>query len=627
DTFEGPSASAATATRRGVAHENLHLAIVGAGPGGIAAGVQAAKRGVPHTLLERSKIAYTIERYQKGKFVMAEPPRLPLQETLDVGFEQGSREDVLAEWNRALEAAGVNARVGPEHELQKVDGELGAFKLHLRGGDVLDASHVILAVGVQGNLRAFGVDGDHLPHVTYQLDDPAEHSGKRVVVVGVGDAGIENAIALMEHDNDVTIVNRRDEFARAKPRNRLLIENAIRAGEIAYYKDSTVLRFEPDAVWLSTNDGEARLDADLVIGRLGAIPPRKFLEDMGIEFPSEARDAVPDVSEIYESNIPGIHVVGALAGYPLIKNCMNQGYEVVEHLLGEEVTPADEPVLRDRFAGLDGSVPEILEQIRTSIPIFAGLTTVQLRELLFDSEIRQLGPDEVVFELNDFTNSFFAIYSGSVDIVLPGTDVAERSDIAMAETSRSGAGERRVELTAGEFFGEGGLISGRRRPATVVANEGCVLIEVQRLVMNRLIHSVDSVRQMIDRFFIERALSNLLLNLPRTEIQQLAAESEICSFPPDQFLFHEGDEPDGLHFIRRGSVAITERRDGRDTIIQYVQAGNYVGEMAILVPGLKRSAGVRATVLTESMRIPTESVERFLGSNPEVRAEFEERAS
>ena len=47
-----------------------------------------------------------------------------------------------------------------------------------------------------------------------------------------------------------------------------------------------------------------------------------------------------EVSELYETNVEGLHVIGALAGYPLIKNCMNQGYEVIEHILGHPVTPA-----------------------------------------------------------------------------------------------------------------------------------------------------------------------------------------------------------------------------------------------------------------------------------------------
>ncbi len=45
--------------------------------------------------------------------------------------------------------------------------------------------------------------------------------------------------------------------------------------------------------------------------------------------------------------MPGLYIIGALGGYPLIKQAMNQGYEVVEYILGRTVEPADEPLLRD----------------------------------------------------------------------------------------------------------------------------------------------------------------------------------------------------------------------------------------------------------------------------------------
>ena len=54
---------------------------------------------------------------------------------------------------------------------------------------------------------------------------------------------------------------------------------------------------------------------------------------------------MPELSRHYESNVPGLYVIGSLAGYPLIKQAMNQGYEVVEYILGNGLSPADEPLL------------------------------------------------------------------------------------------------------------------------------------------------------------------------------------------------------------------------------------------------------------------------------------------
>ncbi len=54
-----------------------------------------------------------------------------------------------------------------------------------------------------------------------------------------------------------------------------------------------------------------------------------MVESFGIVFPNNDPAAVPQLSPTYESNVKGIYVVGALGGYPLIKQAMNQGYEVV----------------------------------------------------------------------------------------------------------------------------------------------------------------------------------------------------------------------------------------------------------------------------------------------------------
>ena len=84
--------------------ERVDVAIVGGGPAGLAAGVTAALRGLSHVIFERGHLAHTIHRYQKGKHVMAEPERLPLQAGLPMAFDEGSREEVLGRWLRGLPA-------------------------------------------------------------------------------------------------------------------------------------------------------------------------------------------------------------------------------------------------------------------------------------------------------------------------------------------------------------------------------------------------------------------------------------------------------------------------------------------------------------------------------------------
>src|SRR6185369_15463189 len=137
----------------------------------------------------------TLYKYQREKFVMAEPATLPLRVKQPLSFEPGSREEVIGAFYEGTREVGTNVWVGPAVEVTSIGGAIGEFVVHLKDGRSLACQRVVLALGLQGNLRKFGVPGDHLPHVTYQLDDPAEHSDKHVLVVGVGDAGIENALA------------------------------------------------------------------------------------------------------------------------------------------------------------------------------------------------------------------------------------------------------------------------------------------------------------------------------------------------------------------------------------------------------------------------------------------------
>jgi thioredoxin reductase len=88
----------------------------------------------------------------------------------------------------------------------------------------------VLGIGLQGNLRKLGVAGEDLPFVQYQLDDPDEYRGEEIVVIGTGDAGLENALALTTN-NRVSIVNRGADFPRAKAGNVELVEAAIKRGD------------------------------------------------------------------------------------------------------------------------------------------------------------------------------------------------------------------------------------------------------------------------------------------------------------------------------------------------------------------------------------------------------------
>src|SRR5687768_5981465 len=208
------------------------IAIVGSGPAGLSAAARAAQLGISHVLLEKTDhLSDTIYKYQKGKHVMATPSQLVLRSDLD--FDAGKREAVLGTWNEQSAGHKINVRL--HSEVKAITGDKGDFTLTLTDKTEIKAEAVIMAIGTQGNPNLLRVPGGDLPHVQYQLDDPGEYVDEHILIIGSGDAGIENAVGLAadpEQRNIVTILNRTADFSRAKDANVKLLFSMRDAGRL-----------------------------------------------------------------------------------------------------------------------------------------------------------------------------------------------------------------------------------------------------------------------------------------------------------------------------------------------------------------------------------------------------------
>jgi hypothetical protein len=452
----------------------VEIAIVGSGPGGISAAARAAELKVPHVLLEAAPhLSNTIYRYQKGKHVMDEPGHLPLRSPLP--FTAGSRESILDAWDQGVARLGVNVRHGAEVSAIK---KLG--RRHLRdqhrpqgqgAGEERGARHRPAGQHPQARRAR-----RRCPLRAVQLDDPDEYEA-RPSSWSAPAMPRSRMRCRCRSRTTVIIVNRRDEFARAKEGNLRAILKAIEDGSdrvllqrrAGTRRGKLSVGRKPGRLILNTPKGKAQILCDRIIAPPRRHPPRSFVEACGVVFPSKDPSAVPAISEKYESNVPGLYIVGALGGYPLIKQAMNQGYEVVEYILGNKVEPADEPLLRDKFRACPGftTVEAALARCRRRCRCWRHHHAAAVARVHARLGHPHAAPGEVVFERNDYTNSFYCIVEGKVES--PG---------------RREPGKR-VSLKRRRVLRRDEPDLGTPPLATVFAGQGCVLVETPRRSMNR----------------------------------------------------------------------------------------------------------------------------------------------
>ena len=593
----------------------LDVAILGAGPGGLSAAARAAQRRLSHVLLEAAdKHANTIQRYQRLKHVMSEPGVLPLRS--DIQFSAGRREEVLEIWEKGIAEKGV--RIQYSSEVTGIKGQNGDFRVELRKGAPIRAKRVILALGVQGNPRKLGVPGDSMPIVTNTLESADEHRNETIVIVGAGDSAIEDAIALSRH-NRVVMVNRGTEFARAKEGNSTQILRAIKNGLVECIYQGSVKSIEaggkgtpPGRVTIASPNGAQVVAAHRVITRLGAIPSRSFVESIGVRFLSPDADSLPELTPQYETNVPGVFIIGALAGYPLIKQAMNQGYEVIEYLLGNKVQPADHGLLQEKLGGLRFSggrvgVDQALAAIQQRIHMFRDVKPLGLRELAIVSRI--VGPKQGsrLFSRGDYSTSIYNVLDGEIHLYADNT--------------------RLMTLRRGQVLGEMSLISGRPHDVTAVAGERCVLLESPHGAVRKLMRVEASVQDYLDKTYILRALRLFLLAHAAPEtVHKLALTANVHRVKAGEKLFSEGDAVDRLYILRSGSMTLSRVANERDVIVSYCAAGKFVDLVGQQSGVLARTVTAKATVASEAISVDYMSFCELLADDKQLESEVQREA-
>lgn len=257
----------------------FEVAIIGAGPAGLAAALRCQERKLSYVVLEKDRVASTIRDYPKNKHVMAEPSAVALLSSL--WFQDCTKEELLERWQGI--ARDRQLRIVEDAEVLRVERLPDRFELGTPRGSV-QACHVVLCIGKRGSPRKLGLPGESHPRVRYSLADPEEFADQRVLVVGGGDSAVEAALSLADVPGTaVTLSYRRGAFSRTKALNRQRLEAYQRAGRIRVELKSTVDSLEPGWVRLSTEAGSQRVENDVVFALLGADPPTAFLQQSGIQ--------------------------------------------------------------------------------------------------------------------------------------------------------------------------------------------------------------------------------------------------------------------------------------------------------------------------------------------------------
>lgn len=296
-------------------HSQLYdVIIIGAGPCGLACGIEAQKQNLSYAILDKGNITESIRRYPVSMIFFSSADMISIGEVPFTSLNvRPSRVEALKYYRKVAEHFDLNIHIFTQ--VQNIKPEDEYFVLQTSKG-TYRAKKVVLAIGYYDIPRQLDVPGEALPHVTHYYKEPYKYTLTKATVVGGANSAIETALDLYRNGAQVTLVHMFETLdKRAKYWIVPDLENRIKKGEVKAYFRSKVTQITEEEVHIVNLDtGEKTvIPTDFVFLMIGYRPDAEFLTKVGIELEGEM--LIPMINpDTYESNIPGIYLAGSVIG-------------------------------------------------------------------------------------------------------------------------------------------------------------------------------------------------------------------------------------------------------------------------------------------------------------------------
>ncbi len=328
---------------------DTQVAIVGAGPIGLALAVGLKQAGIRYLQFEAGQIGQTVSWFPKMTRFFSSPERIaicgvPLQ-TADQS--KATREEYLAYLRSIVTQFDLN--VHTHERVTSIQRHAQGFELDtVQAGSKhrYQAEKIVLAVGDMAHPRLLHIPGEDLEHVSHYFDEPHKYFRKQLLIVGGKNSAVEAAIRCHRAGAHVAMSYRRDSFDSDRVKYWLLPElrALIKAGRITFYRQTLPQAIAADHVTLVPTPGHigdpVRVNAEFVLLLTGYVMDTTLFKMVGVTLQGENQAPAHDPMTM-QTNVPGVYVAGtAVAGTQVsfklfIENCHPHVRRIVADLTGQ----------------------------------------------------------------------------------------------------------------------------------------------------------------------------------------------------------------------------------------------------------------------------------------------------
>ena len=297
----------------GLGSEKYDLVVVGAGPIGLACGIEAQKAGLNYVIIDKGCLVNSLFHYPYNMTFFSTSERLEIGAVPFISHgAKPNRAEALEYYRRVCSSWKLNVKL--YEEVKEVRLKDNVHHVVTAKGNYASGA-IVLALGFYDLPYPLNVPGEDLPKVKHYYDEPHPYFDQKIVVVGAANSAVDVALETWRKGAHVTMVIREEGIRDSvkywvKPD----IENRIKEGSIPTFFNSEVVSITATAVRIKTPKGEKVLENDFVLAMTGYQPPFAFMEEMGITFRKDEFHTPVYNEETMETNVPGVYLAGVVCG-------------------------------------------------------------------------------------------------------------------------------------------------------------------------------------------------------------------------------------------------------------------------------------------------------------------------
>ena len=290
------------------------LIIIGAGPIGLACGIEAKKNNLDYLIVDKGMLVNSIYNYPVNTTFFSTSDKLEIGEIPFISHNvKPTRTEALEYYRRVCDSWNLNLDL--YNEVLEIEKKESLFILNTRNG-IKKSKNIIICTGFYDIPYLLNIPGEELDKVLHYYNESHPYYKMDIAIVGAGNSAVDVALdTYRKGANSVTMIIREKEIGgNIKYWVKPDIVNRIESGEIKAFYESELLEIKENTILIKTPTGVEKINNDFVLAMTGYLPNYEILKKLGVKINDDEFNTPLYNEETMETNINGVFLAGVICG-------------------------------------------------------------------------------------------------------------------------------------------------------------------------------------------------------------------------------------------------------------------------------------------------------------------------